>query len=84
MRGKRGMRIVDCGSSKVVLPNRSAQSQCPDYVHQIVDFASDGGSARIQVVLHTESGKKSQDQFRQGVRIHLWALDLNILGDELL
>jgi hypothetical protein len=30
----------------------------------------------------TESCKKSQDQFRKGVRIHLWALDLNILGDE--
>ncbi|MGA8477049.1 MAG: hypothetical protein WB696_03740 [Chthoniobacterales bacterium] len=59
-------------------------SQCPDYVHQMVDFADDGGSARTQVVLHTESGKKGQDQFRKGVRIHLWALDLNILGDELL
>jgi hypothetical protein len=29
-------------------------------------------------------GIKGQDQFRQGVRVHLWALDLNILGDELL
>jgi hypothetical protein len=58
--------------------------QSPDYVHQIVDFADDGRSARTQVVLHTESCKKGQDQFRKGVRIHLWALDLNILGDELL
>jgi hypothetical protein len=33
-------------------------------------------------VLHTESCKKSQDQFRKEVRIPLWALDLNILGDE--
>ena len=58
-------------------------SQCPDYVHQIVDFADNGGSARTQVVFHTESGKKGQDQFRKGVRIPLWALDLSILGDEL-
>jgi NAD(P)-dependent dehydrogenase (short-subunit alcohol dehydrogenase family) len=28
--------------------------------------------------------KKGQDQFRKGVRIHLWTLDLNILGEELL
>jgi hypothetical protein len=34
------------------------QSQCLDYVHQILDFAGDGGSARTQVVLHTETGKK--------------------------
>ena len=60
------------------------QSQCLDYVHQILDFAGDGGSARTQVVLHTETGKKGQDQFRNGVRIHLWALGRNILGDELL
>src|SRR3984893_12722381 len=33
-------------------------------------------------MLHTESCKKSQNQFRQGFRIHLWALDLNIPGDE--
>jgi hypothetical protein len=59
-------------------------SQCSGYVHQIVDFADDGGSARTQVVLHTNSCKKGQDQFRKGVRVHLWALDLNILGDELL
>ena len=59
-------------------------SKSPHYAHQIVDFADDGASARIQVVLHTESGKEGQDQFRQGIRIHLWALDLNILGDKLL
>jgi hypothetical protein len=35
-------------------------------------------------MLHTESSKKGQDQFRQGVRIHLRVLDLNIFGDELL
>jgi hypothetical protein len=57
-------------------------SQCPDYVHQIVNFAVDGGSGRTQVVLQAKSCKKGQDQFRQGVRIHLWALDLNIPGDE--
>jgi hypothetical protein len=35
------------------------------------------------VVRHTESGKKGQDHFRKGLRIPLWALDLNILGDQL-
>jgi hypothetical protein len=38
------------------------------------------GMARTQFVLHTKSSKKGQDQFR----IHLWALHLNILGDEIL
>jgi hypothetical protein len=52
--------------------------------HQIVDFADDGGSARTQVVLHTESRKKGQDQFARESAFHLWALDLNIPGDELL
>src|ERR1700722_1771862 len=33
-------------------------------------------------MLHTESCKKSQNQFRQGFRIHPWALNLNIPGDE--
>ena len=50
----------------------------------MVDFADDRAVARPQVVLHTESCKKSQDQFRQEFRIHPGALDLNIPDDQLL
>src|ERR1700730_9119190 len=63
---------------------RLGQSQSAGYIHQIVDFSDHGGTARTQVLLHTESCKKGQHQFCKGVRVHLWTLDLNILGDELL
>jgi hypothetical protein len=69
-------------SATEIISIRWGQSQCPDDVHQVVDFSDSGGSTRTQVVLHTESCKKGQDQSRKGVRIHLWALNLNILGDE--
>ena len=65
-----------------VLPQGGLSADRSDHAHQIVDFADDGGTARTQIVLHTESYKRGQDQFRKGVRIHLWVLDLNILGDE--
>ena len=63
---------------------RLGQSQSPGYVHEILDFADHGGTVRTQVLLHAESCKKGQHQFRKGVRVHLWTLDLNILGEELL
>src|ERR1700758_4930818 len=70
--------------NSLTIEARLGQSQSPGCIHQIVDFADHGGPARTQVLLHAESCKKGQDQFRKGVRIHLWALDLNILGEELL